>query len=79
MKKPISTKRVYKIDVHGPNGYSFAVRQQFGYESEAIENALKQDLFQCEEDAEYATAEEITDSEYDLKGLANATYDIPLE
>ena len=41
--------------------------------------AEENNLFDDELDAVYATAEEITDSPYDIEGLKSATYDLTHE
>ena len=69
-------KRVYSINVPGRNGYSFAVKGEIANEEEAIEKASERELFYDTEDAEYAVAEDITDSEYDLNGLKSATFEV---
>ena len=68
-------KNVYSINVPGPEGYSFAVKGAFS-ESEAIDKALEADLFTSPVDADYAIVEDITNSEYDLLGLKDATYNL---
>ena len=56
-------ERIWKIDVQGRYGYSFAVKCKLDDELDAV----------------YATAEEITDSPYDIEGLKSATYDLTHE
>lgn len=69
-------ERIWKIDVHGVDGYSFAVKGDIGSDSEAIEAATIAELFDSPYDAGYAYAEEITDSQYDIDGLAGCTFDV---
>ena len=70
-------KKIYSVNVPGHNGYSFAVKGEGLQEDEVIDVALEQDLFEDEDDADYAIVEDITDSEYDINGLKNATYEVP--
>lgn len=69
-------KRVYKIDVPGKNGYSFAVRGEFNSEEAAISEALAAGIFDDDCDAEYAVAEDITESEYDLNAFKDCINDL---
>lgn len=69
-------ERIWKIDVQGRYGYSFAVKCKLDDGYDVIELAEENDLFDDELDADYATAEEITDSPYDIEGLKSATYDL---
>ena len=69
-------KRIWKIDVPGPNGYSFAIKGNIENESVAIAEAYSAELFYDGHDAEYATAEDITDSEYDIKAFKNYTHEV---
>jgi hypothetical protein len=57
-------------------GYSFAVIVDTDDEGEALRLAEDADLFTDVDDVFYATAEDITNSEYDLNGLKSATYDL---
>lgn len=69
-------KRVYSINVPGAYGYSFAVKCEATCEEEAIDAAADAKLFDEPEDADYAIAEDITDSEYDLNAFKSCTYEI---
>lgn len=69
-------KRVWKIDVPGHNGYSFAVRCNATTDSEAIELASQNDLFEDEGDQNYCSAEDITDDEYEMNFWGNQATDI---
>lgn len=68
-------KRVYKIDVPGKNGYSFAVRGEIDSEEAAISEAIAAGIFD-DYDAEYAVAEDITESEYDLNAFKDCINDL---
>ncbi len=70
-------KKIYSVNVTGPCGYSFAVAGKGLNEEDVIDVALENDLFSDEEDANYAIVEDITDSEYDINGLKNATFEVP--
>jgi hypothetical protein len=74
-------KRIVKIDVPGRHGYSFAVafnaeNEIADHETAALDLALEANLFEEDEDYDYATAEDITDSEYDLEHFKNCTYEV---
>lgn len=72
-------KKVFSINVSGPCGYSFAVKCDESYdENSVIDLALENDLFEDEMDARYAFAEDITDSEYDINGLKDCTYEFSI-
>ena len=58
-------KSYWLINVSGRHGYSMVVHGEIDDDYEAIETASKANLFNDEEDADYATAEEA--SEYDIK------------
>lgn len=60
-------KRVWKINVPGPQGYSFAVGGNIEDELSAIQEAINCGLFDDERDSRYATVEEITDDEYEMR------------
>lgn len=64
-------KKVWKIDVVGINGYSFAVSTTESDPKEVIELAREADLFEEDFDAIYASAEEITGDEYEMKFWGN--------
>lgn len=60
----------FKIDVHGPNGYSFLIGTKYNETEESIINlAFDCYAFQEMEDADYATAERVQYGDYDYKGL----------
>lgn len=67
-------KKIYSINVAGKHGYSFAVECDANFEEEAIDMAAEAGLFDDPEDAEYATAEDITGSEYDINAFKSCTY-----
>ncbi len=68
-------KRVYSINVPGPCGYSFAVKGNFSDESQVIDLASEEELFDDPHDARYATAEDITDSQSDIEAFKSCTYE----
>ena len=53
----------YTINVIGKNGYSFVVHGYIKHEEDAIQQALDNDLFNDELDAEQAMAEEAVPTE----------------
>ncbi len=55
-------KKYYSINIPGKYGYSFAVGGEFT-EDEAVDMAVKADLFNDADDADYAIVEELTESE----------------
>ena len=61
-------KSYWLINVLGKHGYSMMVHGEIDDDCEAIEAASKANLFNDEEDADYAVAEEA--SEYDIKHFA---------
>lgn len=70
-------KKIFSINVPGRHGYSFAVKCDTSYDEDSvIELALENMLFETDEDADYAVAEDITESEYDIEGLKSATYEL---
>jgi hypothetical protein len=70
-------KKVFSINVPGRHGYSFAVRCDTSYDEESvIELAAENCLFEEDEDADYAIAEDITESDYDIQAFKDDTYDI---
>lgn len=69
-------ERVWKIDVPGNQGYSFAIKGEIEDELEAIYQASENDAFEDKHDARYATAEEITDDEDALNAFKNCTITI---
>jgi len=67
----------YKVDVIGIEGYSFAVKtSEEMNDGEVIDGADRAGLFAEENDYYHATVEDITDSEYDRKGLSSVTYEL---
>lgn len=64
-------ERIWKINVPGANGYSFAIAGELEEEADAIEEASLCGLFDDEHDARYATVEEITDDEYEIEHWKN--------
>ena len=58
-------KSYWLINVSGRHGYSVMIHGEIGDDYEAIEATSEANLFNDEEDADYATAEEA--SEYDIK------------
>lgn len=69
-------KRIFSINISGRNGYSFAVKCETTNEDEAIEMALDAGLFEDDEDAQYAIAEDITDYPYDVEHFKSCTHEI---
>lgn len=67
--------RVYSINVPGPCGYSFAVKGMISTESDAINLASEEDLFDDPRDARYATAEDITGSQHDIDAFKDCTFE----
>ena len=68
--------RIWKIDVPGRYGYSFAIKCDADDEYDAIDWAAEYDCYDDANDALYATAEDITDSPYDLSAFKNSIYDL---
>jgi len=70
-------KKIFSINVPGRNGYTFAVKCDTSYnEDTVIELARESALFDSDEDADYATAEDITESDYDIEYLQDCTYEL---
>lgn len=70
-------KKIFSINVQGRHGYSFAVKCDTSYnEDTVIELARESALFDDDEDADYATAEDITESDYDIEHLQDCTYEL---
>ena len=70
-------KKIFSINVPGRHGYSFAVKCDTFYNEETVINlAAESDLFDDPEDADYAIAEDITDSDYDINAFKSCTYDL---
>ena len=66
-------KKVWKINVSGENGYSFAVAGELEDEAAAMYEAVECGLFNDERDARYATVEDITDDEDELNAFKDET------
>jgi len=64
-------EKVWKINVPGAHGYSFAIQGEIEEEADAINEALLCGLFDDEHDARYATVEDITDDEEELEYWKN--------
>ena len=64
-------EKIWKINVPGAHGYSFAIQGEIEEEAYAISSAISCGLFNDEHDARYATVEEITDDEYELEHWKN--------
>lgn len=70
-------KKVFLINVSSCNGYSFAVKCDTSYNEESvIELAAENRLFDEDEDVDYATAEDITESEHDINAFKDCTYEL---
>lgn len=70
-------KKIFSINVPGRHGYSFAVKCDTSYDEDSvIDLAAENFLFEEDEDADYATAEDITDSEYDINAFKDCIYEI---
>jgi hypothetical protein len=73
----VEKKKIFSINISGKHGYSFAVKCDASYNEKSVINlAFAHELFMEPDDATYAVAEEITDSDYDIEGLKSATYEI---
>lgn len=65
-----SKYKYFKIDVHGPDGYSFLVGTKYNETEETIVDvAFDCGAYQDASDALYATAERVEYGDYDYKGL----------
>jgi len=70
-------KKIFSINVPGRHGYSFAVRCDSSYDEDTvIALADENRLFEDDEDADYAIAEDITESEYSINAFKNCTYEL---
>ena len=74
-------KHIVKIDVPGKYGYSFAVafnaeNEMSDHESTALDLALEAELFEEDYHRDFAMAEDITDSEYDIEHFKDYTYEV---
>ena len=68
-------RKTFSINIAGKHGYSFAVECDSSYDEDSVINlALDNELFEEGYDADYAIAEDITDSEYDLNAFKDYTY-----
>ena len=72
-------KRVWKIDVPGRYGYSLAIRSNDEYPDDAIDTARDNDLLMEYADADYASAEDITNDAYEMAHWKGEITDIPEE
>lgn len=68
--------RIWKIDVPGRYGYSFAVKCYADDEEDAIDLAAEHGCYDDNNDALYATAEDITNSPYDLNAFKDCIQDL---
>lgn len=60
----------FKIDVHGPDGYSFLVGTKYDETEETIlDVAFDCGAYEDDTDVLYATAERVEYGDYDYKGL----------
>lgn len=59
-------KHYWRIDVPGCEGYSFAVITEQTDPEYVIDDARMEGLFELDGDANYATAEDITDDDYEM-------------
>lgn len=78
-RKCISTKnnmkKIFSINISGEDGYSFAVECDSSYDEETvIDLASECGCFECPEDADYATAEDITEWDDDIEAFKDCTY-----
>lgn len=69
-------KNYYLINVTGRNGYSFMVACGAKDEFEAIDMAAEANLFEDEDDADYAIAEEATQYDIDHFKKFGSIYEI---
>ncbi len=69
-------KTIWKIDVHGEYGYSFAIKGEIEDGGDAIHLAESHDLYEDPSDADYATAEDITDDEYTINAFKDCITEI---
>ena len=72
----MKSKKIFLINVAGRYGYSFAVKCDAETEEPAIKMALYAGIFEDDVDADYATAEDITDSPYDVEHFKNCTHEL---
>lgn len=69
-------KKIFSINVPGKHGYSFAVKCDATEEADAVQMAENAGLFQDDEDAFYAMAEDITDWDDDIEAFKSCTYEV---
>ena len=69
-------KRFWKIDVPGEQGYSLAVITEQDDPGCVIDDAMKAGLFDDCRDADYASAEDITDDAYEMKFWASTATEL---
>lgn len=70
-------KKIFSINVPGRHGYSFAVKCDTSYDEDSvIELAAESGLFDSDEDADYAIAEDITESDYEIEHFKDCTYEL---
>lgn len=68
-------RKTFSINIAGKHGYSFAVECDSSYDEDSvIDLALDNGLFEEDYDADYAIAEDITDSKYDLNAFKHCTH-----
>ena len=60
-------KSYWLINVCGNHGYSVMIHGEIDREEDAIDAAVENELFDAEEDAEYAFAEEMDANSNDVK------------
>ena len=70
-------KHYWRIDVPGSQGYSFAIKSNDTTESDAIESASDAGLFDDPRDCNYASAEDITDDDYEMSHWSKDATVIP--
>lgn len=72
----MNQKYYYKIDILGKHGYSFMVSSNDVLdEGEVLAKALAKELFQDENDANYAVVDSLI-SDYDIENFKDCTYEI---
>ena len=70
-------KKTFSINVPGRYGYSFAVVCDCSYDEDTVlDLALECGCFDDDGDCDYAEAEDITESPYDIQGLKDCTYEL---
>lgn len=72
----MNQKYYYKIDILGKHGYSFMVSSNDVLdEGEVLDKVLAKELFQDENDANYAVVDSLI-SDYDIENFKDCTYEI---